>query len=39
MVWEGQRTQALSPSACLVPTALTAHGGFEGRPASDEIHR
>jgi len=31
--------QALSLLACLVPTALTAHGGTKRRPAGDERHR
>jgi len=35
----GQRSPALTVTSCWVPTAPTAHGGFETRPAGDEIHR
>ena len=32
------KNQVLSPLACLVPTAPTAHGGSKGRPADVERH-
>lgn len=35
----GQRSPALTVTSCWIPTAPTAHGGFETRPAGDEIHR
>ena len=38
-VFLGQRSPALTVTSCWIPTAPTAHGGFETRPAGDDRHR